>query len=70
MLLLGVGSWLGWQGLIRCSMGGDFGLGFTLARSKKLSVVSDLCPGQPDGHSPYDIFSISLIIHLAGDFFA
>jgi hypothetical protein len=51
-------------------MGGDFGLGFTLARSKKLSVVSDLCPGQPDGHSPYDIFSISLIIHLAGDFFA
>ena len=37
-------------GLIRCSMGWDLGLGFTLARSKKRSVVSDLCPGQPVGH--------------------
>lgn len=49
MLLWGAGGWLGWLKVIPCSGGWEFLLEFTLARSKKRSVVSDLCPGQPDG---------------------
>lgn len=49
MLLWGEEDWLGWLSVTRCSNVREFLLDFTLARSKKRSVVSDLCPGQPGG---------------------
>ena len=55
MLLEDAGSWSSWLGVIRCSMSGDLGLGFTLARSKKCSVISDPCPGQPNGLMRYSV---------------